>query len=284
MFNKIFKGILFTTLLFSIASNIYAFVPPSSPYDDPPDSYTSLQLSFDEADGSTTTDDESSNNFTVTNNGNVQTDTAQYKWTGSSLHDGTGDYWTVPDNNVFAFGSGDFTVDLWFRENTAKNAFLCAQNGATLADTSFWIKLNFGDTITGTICDGTNLKEVTTAGGLATATWYHAALVRSGNTLTIYRDGTGTNLDITGVTIPDCTKAPAIGVDGNDYGVGHDGWIEELRISKGIARDWALPTGFIMVVYGVNIGSPNMIGTPLWSCRIKLEKLWRNFSWKYLRG
>ena len=60
--------------------------------------------------------------------------------------------------------------------------------------------------------------------------------------------------------------------------------MDEFRISKGIARDWASVRRIIDITYGIDIGSPNMVGTPLWSCRIKLEKLWRNFSWKYLRS
>jgi hypothetical protein len=280
--NKLFKLTLGFLLLFQTLA--YAFTVPSAPYDDPPDAYTSLQLSFDEADGSTTTDDESANNFTVTANGNVQTDNAQTKFSNTSVFDGTGDYWTVPDDVDFAFGSGDFTVDLWFRINSATNAFLAAQNGATIADTSFWIRLNYGDTISGVISDGTNLLTVTTPGGLATATWYHAALVRSGNTLTIYRDGSGTNLDITGVSIPDCTKAPAFGVDGNDYSVGFNGWEDEVRISKGIARDWITASGkqFIMITKFINNLNPDKIGTPAWSCKIKLMCMWKNR--KYLKG
>lgn len=88
--------------------------------------HTVSLLHFDEADGSTYTKDSAANwsmdgatqfydesGKVWTASGNAQLDTAQYKWTASGLFDGDGDYISTPDHDDFAFGSGDFTIDLW---------------------------------------------------------------------------------------------------------------------------------------------------------------------------
>ena len=95
-----------------------AGVVPPAPPTDPDFSSVSLLLHGDGTDGSTTFTDSSSNNFTVTANGNAQIDTAVKKYgTGSMEFDGTGDSLTIADNAAFAFGTGDFTVEAWVNFN-----------------------------------------------------------------------------------------------------------------------------------------------------------------------
>src|SRR3990167_7740340 len=79
---------------------------------DPDD--TSLMLHMDGADASTTFTDETGK--TVTANGNAQIDTAQSKFGGAAaLFDGAGDYLTVSGSADWDLGTGDFTIDFWFR-------------------------------------------------------------------------------------------------------------------------------------------------------------------------
>src|SRR3990167_8152900 len=76
-------------------------------------------LAFNEngADASTTFDDASNANHTLTANGNAQWDTAQAPTglTSSALFDGTGDSITTNSSASFAFGTGDFTVEFFMR-------------------------------------------------------------------------------------------------------------------------------------------------------------------------
>jgi len=72
----------------------------------------SLLAHCDGTDGGTTFTDDSLNSITITANGDVNTDTGQQRFgTASAQFDGTGDYLSLPDNAVFDFGTGDFTID-----------------------------------------------------------------------------------------------------------------------------------------------------------------------------
>ena len=65
-------------------------------------------------------------------------------------------------------------------------------------------------------------------------TWYHVAVVRSGSTVTAYVDGTSigtfTDLDMTS------SNQMLIGAEDTTPNAVLNGWIDELRISKGTAR------------------------------------------------
>jgi len=196
------------------------------------DSYTVLMLHCDGTDGSTSFPDASNSPKTVTANGNAQVDTAQFKFpTGSYLGDGVGDYLSVPDSVDFDFPA-DFTIDFWLRFNTVASVSLVdkqytSANGYLLEATATALVLfNSGGIV------------MTAAWTPSTNTWYHVALVRSGTTMQMYIDGSqiGVNTTIT-TDFSGTTNALAIGADLTDGGLlSLDGWIDEFRISKGIAR------------------------------------------------
>jgi hypothetical protein len=68
---------------------------------------------------------------------------------------------------------------------------------------------------------------------ISDATWTHIAVVRNGNTITGYKDG---------VSGGSQTNAAACDSGGNGINIGRNstehfnGWIDELRVSKGVAR------------------------------------------------
>ena len=221
---------------------------PSSQYSD--DANTVSLLHFDEADGSTFTKDVAAN-WTMdgaaqfydetgkvwTASGNAQLDTAQYKWTASGLFDGDGDYISTPDHADFNMGSGDFTIDMWLRlaSTSAGWHIVMVQMGSAYS----WMNINRnGSNLNFSISTNGSSWDVASAvsiGTLSQDTWYHVAISRSGNNLYYFLDGTkiGT-IDVTGKTLMDSTGSLYVGSSGSDYY--WDGWIDELRISKGIAR------------------------------------------------
>jgi YD repeat-containing protein len=74
-------------------------------------------------------------------------------------------------------------------------------------------------------------------------TWYHFALVRSGNTLTFYRNGVAELTVAVSGAIPARTTQFGVGVAGEytgvygtEWGTRMMGWLDELRITKGVAR------------------------------------------------
>ena len=283
MIKKILKSSLFLLVLFSIlASSVYAFDVPTAEYT--ADAYDTLLIHWNEADGNTTPDDASASNHTITNNGNAQTDSGRTKFGNTSLLDGTGDYWSISGANMGSdedMGSGNFTIDCWVYWNSVvSNTGLFGNNNTGLVALYYatpYISFDWDDDV--------SYHSLATTFTPTSGSWNHYAVVRNGADLKIYIDGTqsGNTFNISTNTLDVSSAAFYVGFYGGGYGI--NGWIEEFRMSKGIARDWAAAVRRIMTIsYGIDIGSPNIIGTPLWSCKIKLEGLWRNFAWKYLRG
>ncbi len=207
------------------------------------DSYTKALLHMDGSDASTTFTDESGKTWTA--NGNAQIDTAQSKFGGASgLFDGTGDYVDTPDSADFDFGSGDFTIDLWIKRGADGVTQYFAGQGnssATISTTSFQCgvestnKLAFyfmwgagGADYSGCI----STTSITVASG-----WVHVAFVRNGNTFTQYINGTADGtINLTGKTMNNSAYKFAFGRIGEYASNTWNGWLDEIRVSKGIAR------------------------------------------------
>ena len=117
--------------------------------------------------------------------GNAQIDTAQYKFGGSSADfDGSGDYVTASNTITL---DGDFTIEGWYRADSLPGTGLVPL--FTFSDGHlFYIGYSGGNTVYDFYKAGSKvtLVPVTISG----ATWYHAACVRSGSTISIYHNGT----------------------------------------------------------------------------------------------
>lgn len=205
------------------------------------DSYTKSLLHFDGSDASTTFTDESGKTWTAA--GNAQIDTAQKKFgSASGLFDGTGDNITTPDSADFNVSNGDFTIDMWLRPAAInQDCYVCAQCDSVGADSSisWFIGLNTDESVRGGIVTSSTYKTATsTASQYAANTWVHIALVRNGNTITLYINGTANGtVDVTGVTANNSAYKAAIGGLG-EYtdALMYNGWVDEFRFSLGIAR------------------------------------------------
>jgi hypothetical protein len=81
-------------------------------------------------------------------------------------------------------------------------------------------------------------NRITSTGALSSATWYHIALVRTGTNTMLFIDGAQTGSTyVDSNTYINPASRPAIGIAGNDLvSGGLNGWIDELRVSTGIAR------------------------------------------------
>lgn len=205
-----------------------------------------LLLAFDGADASTSASDESpAAHGAATFAGNAQLDTAQKKFgTASLLLDGTGDYVRYPDSPDWAFGSGPFTIEAFVRFN-AKTGFrtiLC--QGETVVFESWLFDYAGGTDLRMRLTEGAVNSFVQAAWSPTLNTWYHVCAERSGNTVRLYADGVMlTSASYTG-TLNDTTKELTIGsLSLNSPGNYFDGWIDEVRITKGVAR-YASDSGF----------------------------------------
>ncbi len=157
------------------------------------DGNTNSLLHMDGADASTTFVDDTGKAWTAA--GNAQIDTAQSKFGGASgLFDGAGDWIDTPDSEDLNVGSGDFTVDFWFRKNanaTVQAAYGQANSAATASLMSILLYTDQGGNYPyGAVYVGSSAYAITSSSAITDTNWHHYAFVRNGNTITLYIDGT----------------------------------------------------------------------------------------------
>lgn len=104
--------------------------------------------------------------------------------------DGNGDYLSSVNDSDFQFGSNSFTIDCWFRTNSAAHRYLLAGE----ADWSFLVAISHTDNtkISLYLGNGAAWSEVSNDLGSIVVTdnsWHHLAFVRNGDNFRIYIDG-----------------------------------------------------------------------------------------------
>jgi hypothetical protein len=209
-----------------------AFTPPTTPVT--AITNTSLLLNFTNAQifGSAMT-----NNFITV--GDAQVSTSIYKYgTGSIYLDGTGDWLSSPDNQTTAFGSGNFTVEGWIYLNNVSST-----KGIIFGRGSNSFCLRVGQSYLGNV-NGLGISRSGIADleycsfTFATSTWYHIAVVRSGTTIYFFVNGTQQTTQGSGggsYTFAAPTSGFYIGCN-NDTNEPYAGYIDEFRVTRGIAR------------------------------------------------
>jgi len=193
--------------------------------------------------------DSSASSHTLTATGNALNFHLLSKFGKSAVFDGVGDTISLPNSPDFDFGSGDFTIDLWVYLNNLNpgdgsndpvgfitqgtdganfNNLQAKDNG----------ELQFGQYVNNTTTDPGAILLRSPPGEVVPGQWYHVAVVRNGNNFRLYKNGQ---------VVDETTDSdPYIARPGNltigtyfgtslNYGL-LAGFIDELRISKGIAR------------------------------------------------
>ena len=198
------------------------------------DSRRLLLLHCEGSDTSTTFTDSSVYGRTVTPQGDAQIDTDQYKFGSSSaLFDGTGDYLSVPDADVWEFDE-DFTFDLWARPTDLSSGRLLF---GQWTDATHGFRCGIYPTsgaIFFQIWDGVNVLNMTTSTGITAGAWNHIAVVKYGTSYKIYLDGTERASATSSAVLGNYTGVLAIG-SGNGPEAGaagrYLGHMDEFSIS-----------------------------------------------------
>jgi hypothetical protein len=173
--------------------------------------------------------------------GNAQVSTSVKKYgTGSISFDGTGDYLTIPATPNLNLSTGNFTVECWYYQNSpVAGAYLFAINGAFNVFAQAAIAIN-GSGAFFFLCanNATNNWINTSTGGSYTSnTWNHLAGVRNGNTFTLYLNGTSVITYTSSATLVNTStyNRNVVGID-SSFTTAINGYIDDLRITKGVAR------------------------------------------------
>ena len=220
------------------------FTPPTAAgfiyngYSDPYFASTSLLLHMDGTAGSTTFTDSSLNALTVTASGQAKISTTQSRFGNSSLElDGDNDFLTIATNALFDF-SGDFTVELFARFNSLAAAqTMIGRWGAS--QRCFLFGVDSATSVTFVTGNNGSIDQIITRTPpvtLSTNTWYHFAATRSGSTVRFFVNGTQAGADATATGNCTGTQSMKIGVNGDGDVSDLNGFIDEVRITKGVAR------------------------------------------------
>lgn len=194
------------------------------------DTDTKIMLHQDGADASTTFTDSSASARTFTARASAQLDTAQFKFgTASGLYDSSS-YIDTPANADFDFGTGDFTIDFWYRSTAGPaNGGYWYGNGHTSGDFEFQY-------VNGTLAVWINgVQRTSPAFSFTNNTWQHVAVTRSGTDLRVFVDGTQQGATVTNSS--DITGSNTVFTVGSYHGGSNfiGGWIDEFRVVKGTA-------------------------------------------------
>lgn len=194
-------------------------------------------LHFDGLHGATAFTDVKGHPFTTA--GDPYIDTAQSKWGGASLLlDGSGDAVSTPNSADFNFGTGDFTVEWWMYLSVAWTSQPSSAGivGQKQNDASYgWVVYRDGTQPSKVNFRGAGGNNFFTASTPATNTWQHWAVTRQGTTVRWFLNGV---LDATGTNnanINDGTAPLYVGF-AQTWGGYLNSWIDDLRITKGVAR------------------------------------------------
>ncbi len=194
--------------------------------------------------------DNSTNNFTITNNGSVAM-TDQYptvtrngnttQGTNTPFSQAAG-YWsnnttsgtfTVPDNTAFAFGSGDFTIEMWaYLSASIPSGTLTKGVSGEFMPFTFYFggsELAFYSSSNGTSWDIASNRQFVSP--VPRDVWNHYAVTRSGTTFRTFYNGVVTNTWTSSASLFVNSSSVTVGKFGNNW----QGYISNLRIVKGTA-------------------------------------------------
>lgn len=195
-------------------------------------------LHFDGSDGASTTVDETGKAVTVSG---ASISTARSKFgVSSASFDGSADVVTLPSSADFDFGSGDFTIEFFFYSASLPSPVsgLIVRRTTTAQYAPFNIELTpTGKIIAQLSTTGSSWVSLPAAvATIATGTWNHIALVRDGSTMRRFVNGVADGIVTISGALFTSSHPLCIGAASSSPEYSMNGNIDEVRITKGVAR------------------------------------------------
>jgi hypothetical protein len=182
--------------------------------------------------------DSSTNNFTITRNGNTTQGTfTPFSQTGWSNFFNTG-YLTVASNAAFDFGSGDATIEAWIYPTTSSQTCGIFDKRSSGGNYSQFpqIALNSGALTILVSYNGSSWAVTINGATPAVNAWSHIALVRNGNIWTLYVNGSSSGTPVTASgSVYASTDSLSIGASTSGGTNPFAGYISNARLVKGSA-------------------------------------------------
>lgn len=203
-----------------------------TPGGDPHFSNVSLLLHFDGVNGATVFPDSSSHNRAMTPYGGAQIGTDQSRFGGASLKlNGSSDYVETPSTADLNFNNDPFTFECLFRCAVNTTAQQCVAAKYASASVGWTVQVFSGKLIVTLSGDGIDMQGTK---NLVAGQWYHVALSGQAGAIRLFLDGVQDGPTYSGAVSLGGASTLRVGRNvGPAYFNGH---IDELRITKGVAR------------------------------------------------
>ena len=148
---------------------------------------------------------------------------------------GSTQYLTLAGNTALSFGTGDFTIEFWFKTASVQQytSFISNENGTV----GYTILLNIATASDGKIgfydSNIGNFLLTTSTGGFNDNNWHHCALVRIGTAFNLYIDGVSRASATSSTSISGGTNSFYIA---NSYYANRllNGYLSNFRMVKGL--------------------------------------------------
>ena len=187
--------------------------------------------------------DSSTNNFTITRNGNTTQGTwSPYGSNWSNFLDGSGDQLTTPSQASFRIDQGNWTWEGWVFPTSLRDTNVLVSLGT--GGSAVWYLISVGEasgTITFVTNSGTwNFTGVYTSSAsvIKANQWNHFAVVYSGTTLYFFANGAAAGSQASPYLAPGQSGTLYMGSYFNNYnndGSWYGGYVSNLRFVKGTA-------------------------------------------------
>lgn len=200
-----------------------------------------LLLHGDGTDGSATIIDSSLNNVTIIANNAAAIDTTTKKFGTGSIefpNTATADFLNLVDANIASLGSGDFTLEFWLYVSTLSTKLIIDfWEGDPAVNLEAEIYITSGGDLIWFVGSGSGTvgsDAITGTSAISATTWHHVALSRSSGTSKLFVDGSqvGSNYSDSNNYVADTifigARPPSL--------LGFQGYIDDLRITKGVGR------------------------------------------------
>jgi len=185
--------------------------------------------------------DNSTNAFTITryDGASVQSFNPFQRNSGTSLYfDGTGDYLKAPYTPGLIFGTGDFTIECWlYQVAFVSDMVITASYASWASSVNFYLGTRAGSPNILIFRAGDSIP-ITLNGNTAILanSWTHVAVSRASGVTRMFVDGVAQSATHTGsINIGATVQSTGIGA-ANNASEPINGYINDLRITKGIAR------------------------------------------------
>jgi hypothetical protein len=156
--------------------------------------------------------------------------------TGKSLYfDGTGDWLSIPTNPNMMLNTGDFTIEGWIYKN-ATSTTMCLVDLRNAASSNIGISVLVQNTgLMRYVYGATGASVLASTTVIPEFQWVHIAVTRSSNTVKLFINGVQEATTVNDTTNYNVNAPCLVGSNIGNTSL-MNGYIKDLRITKGVAR------------------------------------------------